>query len=106
MTNAKINDGNNWHFEKRTDIANAFNTWYTDYNLPTSVTFSVNVLADNSKVKEYLANNVGKTGEDIPVGVKVTYPSGNPETKTAFMPTIFLLKTELVQAKSFKVYKW
>lgn len=84
MTNAKINDGNNWHFEKRTDIANAFNAWYTDYNLPTSVTFSVNVLADNSKVKEYLANNVGKTGEDIPVGVKVTYPSGNPETKTAF----------------------
>ena len=84
MTNDKINDGNNWHFEKRTDIANAFNAWYTGSNLPTSVTFSVNVLANNSKVKEYLANNAGKTGEDIPVGVKVTYPSGNPETKTAF----------------------
>lgn len=60
MTNDKINDGNNWHFEKRTDIANAFIAWYTGSNLPTSVTFSVKVLSNNSKVKEYLANNAGK----------------------------------------------
>lgn len=82
--NDKINDRDNWHFEKNSTLENAFNAWYTGTNLPTSVTFRINVQAYESKAKEYLAANPNETSENIPIGVKITYPTGKSETKHAF----------------------
>lgn len=82
------------------------NAWYSGTNLTTSVTLSVNVLANNSKVKDYLASNAGKTGEDIPVSVKITYPTGNTETKTAFYAHYIPTQDRVSSGEILQGFKW
>lgn len=87
--NDTINNSKGWHFEKEPndDEKNdplTFDAWYEGDKLPTSVTFRINVQARNEKVKEYLANHTSESSENLPVGVKITYPTGKVETQHAF----------------------
>lgn len=105
-TTDTVNGHNGWEFSKSQDSSspNTFKAWYKGSGTPTSTYLTVDVQASNEDVKKYLKDN-SKSSETIPVGVKITYPTGTSETKSAFTASFIPSKDKIEKYELLKGFK-